>query len=86
MTRKYQYKVIGSSRGFPEIEKKIGIMMDSGWKPVGGIAFNMGVPYQAMARQVEVKTIRPAENKAAQKQQPQPKTFNQILKDIDDLT
>lgn len=88
MARRHQYKVVGSSNGFPELEKKIGIMMDNGWKPVGGIAFNMNAPYQAMARQVEVTTVREPERVQAQqpKQIPRPKTFNETLKDIDDLT
>jgi len=88
MAKRYQYKIISSSNGFPELEKKVSKMMDDGWKPVGGLTFNMNAPYQAMARQVEISTVRPAKpvTSITTPQTNQPKTFNQTLKDIDDYT
>ena len=39
----------GSKEGIKELEEKVTSHLKKGWKPVGGIAFNIGYPYQAMA-------------------------------------
>ena len=54
MMKKAEYKIVASSNGFPELEKKVSAMLNHGWKPVGGLSFNAGYPYQAMARVVTV--------------------------------
>ncbi len=50
--KKAEYKVISGTNGFPELEEKVSVLLSRGWKPVGGIGFNAGYPYQAMARVV----------------------------------
>lgn len=64
------YKIITSKNGFQELEDKVSRHLNQGWKPIGGIAFNAGYPYQAMAKIEEVK----------------PLTANQAMQVIDDLT
>ncbi len=39
----------GAKEGLKELEEKVTEHLRKGWKPVGGIAFNVGYPYQAMA-------------------------------------
>jgi hypothetical protein len=82
VTKQYQYKVIGSPNGFPDLEQKNSTMLNQGWKPIGGIAFNQGHPYQAMAKLVDT-TATP---KTTTETKPRPKTFNEAMKDIDELT
>ncbi len=70
MAKKAEYKVVSGTNGFPELEEKVSEMLNQGWKPVGGIGFNSGFPYQAMARVVAVTTEIPpekTENKAETK-------------------
>lgn len=45
-----EYKVLaGTEEGIKELEIKVTDHLNKGWKPIGGIAFNLGYPYQAMA-------------------------------------
>lgn len=77
-----QYKVVVSDKGFTDFEEKVSKMLNEGWKPVGGIAFNHSYPHQAMAKIVDAEqkqeAIAKPENKAL--------TANQAMKRIDDLT
>lgn len=86
MTKQYQYKIVGSPNGFPELEQKISAMLNQGWKPIGGIAFNQGHPYQAMAKLVDTSAVPKATIQVSAETKPRPKTFNEAMKDIDDLT
>lgn len=54
--KKAEYKVATSTNGFLELEETVSKMLNEGWKPVGGINFNSGYPYQAMARVVSVSS------------------------------
>lgn len=42
------YKVVSATKGFKELEKEVSLLLNKGWKPVGGVAFNNGYAYQAM--------------------------------------
>jgi len=42
------YKVVTAKKGFVELEKEVSLLLNKGWRPVGGVAFNNGYPYQAM--------------------------------------
>ena len=50
-----KYKVVTSSNGFRDLEKAVSLLLNKGWKPVGGVAFNNGFAYQAMVGKVEEK-------------------------------
>lgn len=54
-----EYKIVTATAGIPELERKISEMMNQGWKPLGGVAFNQGYPYQAMGRIRERARERP---------------------------
>lgn len=68
--KRAKYKVITSKNGFQELEETVSRHLNQGWKPIGGIAFNNGFPYQAMAKVEDVK----------------PLTANQAMQVIDNLT
>jgi hypothetical protein len=53
--KKATYKVVGGTNGFQEMEAEVSKMLNQGWKPIGGIAFNNGYPYQAMAKVTDTK-------------------------------
>jgi len=57
--KRLEYKVVTSTKGFPDLEAEITRMLNAGWKPLGGLAFNQGYPYQAMARVVQEEASRP---------------------------
>lgn len=80
--KKAQYKVIVSDKGFDDFEEKVSKMLNEGWKPVGGIAFNHSYPHQAMAKVVDVEQ----EPKAITKQTAKALTANEAMKRLDDLT
>ncbi len=53
MKKKYSYKIITSTSGFKELEDNVNEALNNGWKPIGGIAFNSGYSYQAVAKIIE---------------------------------
>lgn len=53
MAKKIQYRIITGDKGFKDLEDKVTIRINKGWKLIGGLAFNGGYPYQAMAKVVE---------------------------------
>ncbi|MCO1334362.1 DUF1737 domain-containing protein [Microbulbifer sp. OS29] len=65
--KKAEYMVAVGKSGFTSLEEKVSQMLNEGWKPVGGLAFNAGYPYQAMARVVTVSQ-RPAKQSGYEKQ------------------
>jgi hypothetical protein len=85
MTRKAEYKVVSGSNGFSGLEEKVSEMLNLGWKPVGGIGFNAGFPYQAMARVVTVTENTPLE-KAEVKAESQVIGASSAMKALDELT
>jgi hypothetical protein len=71
-----QYIVLtGINNGIPELEDKVTNHLNQGWKPIGGIAFNQGYPYQAMAI-----AKKPAE-KPQTKEPPQHQPIKNIASD-----
>ena len=50
-----EYKITFSESGFKGLEEQVNKLMNQGQKPLGGIAFKAGYPYQAIARVVEIK-------------------------------
>ena len=44
IVKKAEYRIVASTNGFPELEKKVSAMLNHGWKPVGGLSFNAGYP------------------------------------------
>jgi|GEM_PF-6830991 len=45
-----EYKLVKDTHKLEKLEQIVSEMITNGWKPVGGIAFNNGFAYQAMAR------------------------------------
>lgn len=85
--KKIEYKVCGGTNGFVELEREVSTLLNTGWKPVGGIAFNSGFPYQALARVMEYKekpsptaTSKPGQTKTAKL------NANSAMRKLDDLT
>lgn len=82
--KKAEYKIITSENGLPELEKKVSKLLNTGWKPIGGIAFNHGYPYQALARVVTVRQQQPPpepDNKRSQY-----RSATEAMRMVDDLT
>lgn len=77
-----QYKVVVSDKGFTDFEERVSKMLNEGWKPVGGIAFNHSYPHQAMAKVVDVEP----EPKAVAKPEAKALTANQAMQRLNDLT
>ena len=48
-----EYKVLHGSYGFPAFEKEVSKHLNSGWKTIGGMVFNQGYPYQAVAKMIK---------------------------------
>lgn len=55
MAKRAEYKVIAGPEGLRQLEERVTKLLNEGWKLQGGIGFNGGYAYQAMARMVEVK-------------------------------
>jgi hypothetical protein len=73
-----EYKILSGPSGKKELEGKITALLQMGWKPVGGVAFNMGYAYQAMIGEMPSrKTPEKIEETPEQKQK---LTFNEVLK------
>ncbi len=53
--KKAEYKVVTGVSGLKELEENVSKLLNEGWKNVGGIAFNQGYGYQALARIVEIR-------------------------------
>lgn len=79
--KKLEYKIVVSDKGFTDFEEKVSKMLNEGWKPIGGIAFNYSYPHQAMAKVVEIQ----GEEKAVE-QSNKALTANQAMKRLDELT
>lgn len=79
--KKAKYKVIGSSNGLPELEEKVSQLLNEGWKPIGGIAFNHGYPYQAMGKVEEEKKMA-----KESKEEGRARTANEAMRELDQLT
>lgn len=83
--KKAEYKIVNGKSGFPELEENVSKMLNQGWKPVGGIAFNAGFPYQAMAKVITAK--HESENKIkTQDTLRNPVGANTAMRAIDNLT
>ena len=54
--KKAEYKVVSGPEGLPQLEARVNELLNKGWKPIGGISFNAGYPYQAVARVVTVSS------------------------------
>lgn len=78
------YKVISATKGFKELEKEVSLLLNKGWKPVGGVAFNNGYAYQAMVG----KPVK--DSQKAEKSEPDTTTLPRgavdAMKKIDSLT
>ena len=59
-----EYKVIHSENGIKGLETAVSKYLSDGWKPIGGIAFNQGYPYQAIAKvkKEQKKAVKKEEN------------------------
>jgi hypothetical protein len=55
VAKRAEYKIVIGKGGFKDLESQVNSMMNKGWKPVGGVAFNSNFPHQAMARIVEIE-------------------------------
>lgn len=76
-----KYKVVAGINGLQELEKKVEQMIKEGWKPLGGIAFNQGFCYQAMAGKIKEEKIDDKNQKVTKNL-----TANQGMKRLDELT
>lgn len=85
--KKLIYKVVVSDKGFEDFEAKVSEMLNQGWKPIGGIAFNHSYPHQAMAKVIDTTDKKPtSENKNTIEQKPKSLTANEAMRRLDDLT
>lgn len=48
--KRAEYRVIEGPNGIAELELRVNDKLKQGWKLIGGICFDRGCPYQAMAR------------------------------------
>ena len=48
--RRAEYRIIDGPNGVAELELRVNDMLDRGWKLIGGLCFDRGCAYQAMAR------------------------------------
>lgn len=48
--KRAEYRIIDSQNGIADLELRVNDMLDRGWKLIGGISFDRGCAYQAMAR------------------------------------
>ncbi|MDO3383837.1 DUF1737 domain-containing protein [Gilvimarinus algae] len=78
--KQYEYRVITGEKGFKELEQKVSDLLNRGWKPIGGIAFNQGFGYQAMAKLVEKTSYT-----SATKAQKMPQGYSAAVKKLDDI-
>ena len=85
--KKFEYKIVVSDKGFNDFEEKVSAMLNDGWKPIGGIAFNHSYPHQAMAKVVEVNQDKKG-IQISEKVEGSTKalTANEAMKRLDDLT
>lgn len=67
MPKRAEYKVVVGKDGFKGLEQEVSMLMNKGWKPLGGVAFNSNFPHQAMARIVDVKAPQKAAPKVESK-------------------
>ena len=82
------YRVITSENGIKELESKISVLLNQGWKLVGGISFNHGYPYQAITGQVlKSEDDREQINSETREEDKAPRQLgaNEAMKQLDDL-
>lgn len=89
MTTTNKYKIVVGTKGFLELEEKVTKMLNNGWEPLGGIAFNQLHPYQAMVKLFAMSEENVSEENVSEvisdnKAISRPMTFNEALKDIDE--
>lgn len=71
--KKAEYKVAIGKQDIKSLETKVSEMLNDGWKPIGGIALEAGIAYQAMARVISIND----ETKL---------TANQAMRELDKIT
>jgi len=84
--KKAEYKDESGTTGFPELEANVSAMLNDGWKPVGGIGFNAGFPYQAMARVVNVAPEVKGKPEALVEKSLKPLGAQSAMRAVDELT
>lgn len=82
--RKIEYKVCGGTNGIIELEREVSSLLNKRWKPVGGITFYAGFPYQALARVAEISEKR--DKPKATKPKVDRLKANSAMRKLDDLT
>lgn len=83
MAKRAEYKIIVGSNGFNDFENQVSNMMNKGWKPVGGIAFNSGFANQAMARIVDLDISQKPTEKTTKKDQAKPMDTAEAMRMIE---
>ena len=82
------YRVITSENGIKELESKISVLLNQGWKLVGGISFNHGYPYQALIGQIlkseDDRELKP-ESTNMKDTAPRQLGANEAMKQLDEL-
>jgi hypothetical protein len=83
-----EYKIVVGDTGFAELERKISSMLNEGWKPIGGLAFNNGFAHQAMARVKDESkySLKERIEIANSENEKKPLTANEAIKRLNDLT
>lgn len=82
------YRVITSENGIKELESKISVLLNQGWKLVGGISFNHGYPYQAVIGQIlKSEDDRELKQESTNTKDTAPRQLgaNEAMKQLDDL-
>ena len=82
------YRIITSENGIKELESKISVLLNQGWKLVGGISFNHGYPYQAVIGQIlKSEDDRELKQESTNTKDTAPRQLgaNEAMKQLDDL-
>jgi len=83
--KKAEYKVVSGPEGLPQLEKRVTEYLNQGWKLIGGISFNAGYPYQAIARVVTVSQSLANDDTAA-RSKPALRGAQAAMSVVDELT
>ncbi len=72
------YKILTSETGLKDLEKTVKEHLNKGWKPLGGIAFNHGYPYQAVGK---VSSKKKLQEQPTKETNPAPRPLKNIASD-----
>lgn len=83
MAKRAEYKIVVGSNGFNDFENQVSSLMNKGWKPIGGVAFNSGYANQAMARIIDLDTSKKETEKPPEKVKAKPMNTGEAMRMIE---